>query len=105
MQRLRSIFDNDIDAIKNVLEASMDSIGGNITKLLFAAEEKDVKKMKQIVHDVKGESLSMGVREVASLIVSVETTLDTISFNELRYVLLEIKRSLSRAEDFLDTLF
>ncbi len=105
MQRLRSIFDNDIDAIKNVLEASMDSIGGNITKLLFAAEEKDVKKMKQIVHDVKGESLSMGLREVASLIVSVETTLDTISFNELRYVLLEIKRSLSHAEDFLDTLF
>ncbi|HRF56749.1 MAG TPA: response regulator [Campylobacterales bacterium] len=105
MQRLRSIFDDDIDAIKNVLEASIDSIGRNITKLLFAAETKEIKEMKRIAHDVKGESLSMGLREVATLIANAEPTLDTVSFNELRYALLEIKRSLLRAEDFLDTLF
>lgn len=102
IERLKSIFDNDVEAIKSVVEASIESLDTNATRMLFAAESQNVKKMKQIAHDIKGEALSMGLQEAASIIMSVEQKLESVSFHDLRYAMLTLKKALSEIMGYLE---
>ncbi len=99
IERLKSIFGEDVEVIKNILHLSLESLNHNLEKLQTAIGLQDEQKIKLLIHDIKGESLNIGLPVITDIIDKTEPAVRKLDYQMLLSIATELKQSLSQIEN------
>ena len=99
IERLKSIFGEDVEVIKNILHLSLESLNHNLEKLQTAIGLQDEQKIKLLIHDIKGESLNIGLPVITDIIDKTESAVRKLDYQMLLSIATELKQSLSQIEN------
>ena len=89
----------DVEVIKNILHLSLESLNHNLEKFQTAITLQDDQKIKLLIHDIKGESLNIGLPVITDIIDKAEPAIRRLDYQTLSSIAAELKQSLHQIEN------
>ena len=83
LDTLRSLFGDDNDAIREILETYAEDLVVNLTALRAATGSRDRRATARVAHSMKGASANVGAGPMLSLCAALEGASPTAPWDEL----------------------
>ncbi len=83
LDTLRSLFEDDVDAIREILDTYIDDLKKNATDIAEAAIARDRKTTGRVAHSMKGASANVGAEAFAARCAAVEKRCPDAPWDEL----------------------